>query len=81
MRKLADLSGALFIVLGLLFSFGGFLSLNTVRSAGVLAWFGVALILIGWLMSRSANRKNCPQCQEPINFKALKCKHCGSGLQ
>lgn len=70
----------LLIVLGILAVFGG-CSVATVNHGGwLMVWLGVALILAGWLLDSRASSKTCPHCQERINKKAVKCKHCQSAL-
>ena len=80
MRTIGDIVGLLLIVVGILSVIGG-CSISTISpGGGVIFWIGVLFILAGWLISRGASSKTCPHCQERINHKATKCKHCQSAL-
>ena len=80
MRFLGDIFGFLLVVLGVLFAIGGCSVSSISPGGGVIFWLGVVFILAGWIISRAASSKTCPHCQERINAKAVKCKHCQSAL-
>jgi hypothetical protein len=77
MRTIADVIGVFLFSLGPLGAFGG-LMLSSVSSAGpILMLSGLSMMLVGWLVSRIASRKQCPHCAKSVNGEALKCEHCG----
>ena len=75
MRTLLHVVGLLFIVAGAACLIGG-CALLTVNDAWITFLFGLAMMVIGWVIANAADKKTCPQCSESVKLKALRCRHC-----
>lgn len=65
---------------------GGLAAMFTGAFSGIMAAACFFLFLVTYFLSKefkddkSEKSKDCPECAEPINARAKKCKHCGSSL-
>lgn len=65
---------------------GGLAAMFTGAFSGIMAAVCFFLFLVTYFLSKEFKEDNseksidCPECAEPINAKAKKCKHCGSSL-
>ena len=77
-RTIVGIFGGLLVAAGVFGIFSGCVLISTNRNGGGSALvFGLAALLIGWLIIHASDRKTCPQCAEKVKYEAKKCKHCG----
>jgi hypothetical protein len=79
-RRIAEIFAALIASLGGSVAFAGFLVWDLDEAGRLLFWLGAVWIIGGMIIGREARSKACLACAERVNYKALKCKHCGSAL-
>jgi hypothetical protein len=79
MRMLFRVLGLMMFAVGLLGVLAGSLLVVTAhRGAGILFWIGIAMVLMGWMISSRASNERCSNCLEPVNVTCIRCPHCGS---
>jgi len=69
--------GVLIALAGAITTLGGCLLGATLPRGGIIFYLGMAMVVLGWMISNAATKKTCPQCAELVKYKAMKCKHCG----